>query len=121
MAYDEGLAERIRDLLADRNDLTEQKMFGGLAFLIAGHMAVVASREGGIMVRCDPARSDRLIATTAAEPMVMQGRQLDGWVRVAAPHLKTRRQLARWVETGRDQAASFPPKPAKKAHRRPVA
>ena len=119
MAYDEHLAERIRDLLAETHDgpaeVTEQKMFGGLAFLIGGHMAIAASGQGGVLVRCDPAQSDQVVARTRAELAVMQGRFIDGWLRVADEHLKTRRQLAAWVERGRTYAASLPPKTAKKA------
>lgn len=117
MAFDDDLAERIRELLADRDDVTEKKMFGGLAFLIGGHMAVTASGKGGVMVRVEPGESDRLIATTAATPMEMRGRQLDGWVRVAADHVRTKRQLAPWVRRGTTYAASLPPK--KPGPRRP--
>ncbi len=112
MAYDEDLAKRIRELLADRPDVTERKMFGGLAFLVGGHMAVSASGRGGIMVRVDPAQSDRLVATSAAYPMEMRGRPMDGWVRVDAEHLRTKRQLARWVDRGMAYATSLPAKDA---------
>lgn len=123
VAYDEDLAERMRELLAEQADVTEQKMFGGLAFLIGGHMAVVASGKGGIMVRCDPASSDRLVASTPAELAVMGGRELDGWLRVGPDHLRTKRQLGRWVALGRAWAGSLPPKApkAKKTRRPPVA
>ena len=78
MAYDENLADRIRELIAGEADLTEQKMFGGLAFLIGGNMAVAASGQGGVLVRVDPATSDKLIATTSAYPMEMRGRTMKG-------------------------------------------
>jgi TfoX/Sxy family transcriptional regulator of competence genes len=114
MAYDQDLAERIRELLDDQPDLGEQRMFGGLAFLIGGHMAVAASRDGGILVRADPARSDDLVATTDAEPMVMRGRPMQGWLRVGADAVRTEDQLARWVDTGAGYARSLPAKPPKK-------
>src|SRR4051812_17658092 len=82
MAYDEQLAERIRDLLAHEPDLVEKKMFGGLAFLIRGHVAVAASGQGGLMVRVDPAEGDKLVAANKARPMEMRGRQMTGWLRV---------------------------------------
>jgi TfoX/Sxy family transcriptional regulator of competence genes len=110
VAYDEELADRIRVLLADENGLMEKKMFGGLAFLIGGNMAVSASGQGGILVRVDPATSDRLLSTTKAQPMVMRGRSMDGWLRVDPEHLREKRQLAVWVERGVSYARSLPPK-----------
>ena len=111
MAYDEALAVRIRDLVGDEPNLTEQKMFGGLAFLIGGNMAVAASGQGGILVRVDPAASDRLVSTTKAHPMVMRGKAMDGWLRVDAEHVREKRQLATWVERGVTYARSLPRKP----------
>jgi TfoX/Sxy family transcriptional regulator of competence genes len=121
VAYDEDLADRIRELLAEIDGVTEKRMFGGLAFLIGGHMAVTASGKGGIMVRVAPGESDRLIATTAATPMEMRGRELDGWVRVDADHVRIKRQLGPWVRRGSAYAASLPVKKAtrKKATKRP--
>lgn len=110
MAYDEELADRIRELVAGEPGLTEQKMFGGLAFLIGGNMAVAASGQGGVLVRVDPARSDELVATTNAEPMEMRGRQLAGWLRVGPEDVGTDDQLARWVDLGTTFARSLPPK-----------
>ncbi len=110
MAYDEQLADRIRELAGGEADLTEKKMFGGLAFLIGGHMAVAASGQGGVLVRVDPAQSEALVATTNAQPMEMRGRQLQGWLRVGPEDLRTRRQLARWVELGTSYARSLPAK-----------
>lgn len=110
MAYDAVLADRIRDLLAAEPDLTEKKMFGGLAFLVAGNMAVVASGQGGIMVRIDPAERDALLARTKAEPMVMRGAPTAGWLRVATDHLARRSQLAAWVDRGVGFARTLPPK-----------
>jgi TfoX/Sxy family transcriptional regulator of competence genes len=115
MAYDEDLADRIRELIGGRPDVTEQRMFGGLAFLLGGRMTIPASGQGGALVRVDPARSDELVARTKAEVAIMQGRPMDGWLRVAAEQLRTKRQLAAWVELGTSHAASLPPKPAKRA------
>jgi TfoX/Sxy family transcriptional regulator of competence genes len=110
MAYDEDLADRIRGLLAGEPDITEQKMFGGLAFLMGGNMAVAASGQGGVLVRVDPAESDRLVATTKARPMEMRGRAMQGWLRVDSDDVRTTRQLAKWVELGKSYARSLPAK-----------
>jgi TfoX/Sxy family transcriptional regulator of competence genes len=110
VAYDEELADRIRELVAGESDLTEQKMFGGLAFLIAGNMAVGASGQGGILVRVDPAQSDALVATTPASLMKMGGRQMRGWLRVGPEDVRTKRELAKWVELGTAYARSLPAK-----------
>jgi TfoX/Sxy family transcriptional regulator of competence genes len=108
VAYDEELADRIRQLLGGESSLTERKMFGGLAFLIGGNMAVAASGQGGILVRVDPAQSDRLVATTNARLMEMRGRQMQGWLRVASDDVRTKRQLAKWVKLGTTYARSLP-------------
>ena len=110
MAYDEALAERIRELIGDQRGLTEQKMFGGLAFLIGGNMAVAASGQGGVLVRVDPAESDALVGSTDARPMEMRGREMQGWLRVETEHVRTKRQLAAWVERGVAYARSLPAK-----------
>lgn len=110
MAYDEKLAERIRELLGDETDVTEKRMFGGLAFLISGNMAVAASGQGGALVRVDPAASERIVATTSARPMEMRGRQMQGWLRVSAGDVRTKRQLAKWVTLGTTYARSLPSK-----------
>ena len=110
MPYDEKLAARIRDLVAGEPDLTEKKMFGGLAFLVGGNMAVAASAQGGALIRVDPAQSDKLVATTNARLMEMRGRSMQGWLRVDAEDLRTKRQLARWVELGTAYARSLPAK-----------
>jgi TfoX/Sxy family transcriptional regulator of competence genes len=110
MAYDEELAGRVRELVGDRPGLKEQKMFGGLAFLIGGNMAVAASGQGGLLVRVDPEESDRLVAETAARPMEMRGREMRGWLRVAADDVQTDEQLARWVESGTGYAKTLPAK-----------
>jgi TfoX/Sxy family transcriptional regulator of competence genes len=113
VAYDEDIANRIRELVGGRPDLTEQRMFGGLAFLIGGNMAIAASGKGGIMVRVDPAKSDGIVAKTSARPMVMRGREMQGWLRVDADDVRTKRQLAKWVALGTGFAESLPPKRAK--------
>ena len=110
MAYDEELAERMRELVAGERGVTEQKMFGGLAFLIGGNMAVAASGQGGVLVRVDPAESDALVATTNARLMEMRGRSMQGWLRVDAEDVRTKRQLAEWVELGATYARSLPAK-----------
>jgi TfoX/Sxy family transcriptional regulator of competence genes len=110
VAYDEELADRIRELIGNESGLTEQKMFGGLAFLIGGNMAVAASGQGGALVRVDPADSDRLVATTNARLMEMRGRRMRGWLRVDSEDLRTKRQLAKWVGLGLTYARSLPAK-----------
>ncbi|HEY7145787.1 MAG TPA: TfoX/Sxy family protein [Streptosporangiaceae bacterium] len=110
MAYDEELAGRIRRLIGGDPDLTERKMFGGLAFLIGGNMAIAASGEGGAMVRVDPRQSDALTATTTASLAEMRGRAMPGWLRVSSADLRTDEQLIPWVERGTGYARSLPPK-----------
>ena len=116
MAYDENLADRIRELIAGEADLTERKMFGGLAFLIGGNMAVAASGQGGVLVRVDPAESSALVATTSAQPMEMGGRQMQGWLRVGPEDLRTKRHLAKWVELDRSADACWRVDPVTGAH-----
>jgi TfoX/Sxy family transcriptional regulator of competence genes len=110
MAYDEELAARIRDLVGGEADLTEKKMFGGLAFLIGGNMAIAASGQGGLLVRVDPDESDKLVSTTPAVLMEMRGRQMKGWLRVDAVDVRTKRQLSPWVRRGVAFARSLPAK-----------
>ena len=110
MAYDEDLADRIRELVAGEPDLSEQKMFGGLAFLIGGNMAVAASGQGGVLVHVDPGKSDSLVATTNARLFEMRGRIMQGWLRVDPEDLRTKRQLAKWVGLGTTYARSLPAK-----------
>ena len=110
MPFDEALAQRIRDLAVGTPKLTEKKMFGGLAFLVGGNMAIAASGQGGILVRVDPADSPALVAKTAAELMVMRGRPMEGWLRVAAEDVRTKQSLASWVNRGTAYAASLPAK-----------
>lgn len=111
MPYDEDLADRIRELLGGVSGLNEKKMFGGLAFLIGGNMAVAASGQGGVLVRVDPAKSDDLVARSNARPMEMRGREMQGWLRVDSADVRTKRQLEKWVRLGRAYAESLPPKP----------
>jgi TfoX/Sxy family transcriptional regulator of competence genes len=110
MAYDEKLAARIRELVAGEKGVAEKKMFGGLAFLVGGHMAVAASGRGGLMVRVDPAESEALVAKTKARVVEMRGREMPGWLRVDTDDLKTKRQLETWVARGIGYARSLPPK-----------
>jgi TfoX/Sxy family transcriptional regulator of competence genes len=110
MAYDEKLAGRIRELVAGTRGVTEQEMFGGLAFLVGGNMAVAASGQGGILVRVDPVESDALVASGKARLMEMRGRSMRGWLRVDADAVRTKRELAAWVERGTAYAASLPAK-----------
>jgi TfoX/Sxy family transcriptional regulator of competence genes len=110
VAYDEELADRIRELMGEEADLSEKKMFGGLAFLIGGNMAVGASGQGGLLVRVDPAQSESLVATTNARPMEMRGRQMQGWLRVDSDDVRTKRRLEKWVKIGTAYARSLPPK-----------
>ncbi len=110
MAYDEDLADRIRALLESEGALTEKKMFGGLAFLIGGNMAVAASSQGGLLVRADPGTSDTLLKSKGARLMEMRGRQMQGWLRVEDEAVRTKRQLERWVRVGATYARTLPPK-----------
>ena len=110
MAYDEDLANLIRELVADDPALTEQKMFGGIAFLIGGNMAVGVSGQGGLMVRVKPGESEKLLQKPHARPFEMRGREMRGWVRVDAEGVRSKRQLEPWVKRGVTYARSLPPK-----------
>jgi TfoX/Sxy family transcriptional regulator of competence genes len=110
MAYDEDLADRIRELIGAGKGVEEKRMFGGLAFLINGNMSVAASGHGGLMVRVPPDETEKLLAREHAEPMVMAGRETRGWLRVSTDGVKTKRQLQSWVTRGVDYARSLPPK-----------
>ncbi|MEO7197950.1 MAG: TfoX/Sxy family protein [Solirubrobacterales bacterium] len=110
MAYDEDLADRIRELIAGEPAISEQAMFGGLAFLVGGHMAVAASGRGGLMVRVDPQETDSLLAKLHAQPFEMRGRAMQGWLRIDAEGVRTRRQLEPWVRRGVSYARSLPSK-----------
>jgi hypothetical protein len=110
MAYDEELADRIRAEIAGEKNLTEMKMFGGLAFLIGGHMAVAASGQGGLMLRCDPDETDSLLEEPGAQPFEMRGKGMQGWLRVEAGAVEDDNTLKTWVERGAAYARSLPPK-----------
>jgi TfoX/Sxy family transcriptional regulator of competence genes len=110
VAYDEELANRIRELMAGEAGVAEKKMFGGLAFLIGGNMAVAASGQGGVLVRVPPEETEELVAKPHAKPMVMRGREMDGWLRVDEEGVRTKRQLEPWVKRGVAYARSLPPK-----------
>ena len=110
MAYDTELADRIRFLIGTGPGITEKKMFGGLAFLVDGKMAISASGQGGVLVRVDPADSRALIATANATPAVMGGRTMHGWLRVSSEDLETDEQLTEWVNRAVACARSLPPK-----------
>ncbi len=110
MAYDPELADTIRELLEAEPDVTEKKMFGGLAFLVHGNMAISASGQGGALVRADPAESARVVGSTSAEVAIMRGRPMPGWLRVPSEDLGTPEEVAPWVRLGVDYARSLPPK-----------
>ena len=109
MAYDEDLANRIRALVAAEEGLTEMRMFGGLAFLINGNMAVAASGKGGLLLRVDPVRTETLAAEPHAGPFEMRGKSMNGWLRVDPAGLGTARGLKTWVTRGVAYARSLPP------------
>ena len=110
VAYDEDLANRIRELIAAEKGVTEKQMFGGLAFLISGNMSVSASGQGGLLLRCDPAETESLLQKPHAAPFEMRGRTMDGWLRIGPDGVRTKRQLAPWVARGVAYARSLPPK-----------
>ena len=110
MAYDEDLANRIRELVAAETGITEKRMFGGLAFLVGGNMSVAASGQGGLMVRVEPDETDALVAKPHARPFVMRGREMKGWLRVDDEGVQTKRQLEPWVRRGVAYARSLPAK-----------
>jgi hypothetical protein len=110
VAYDEDLANRIRELIAGETGVEEMRMFGGLAFLIAGNMSVSVSGQGGLLLRCEPDETDALAAKPYARRFEMRGRVMDGWLRVDAEGVRTKRQLERWVARGVSYARSLPAK-----------
>jgi TfoX/Sxy family transcriptional regulator of competence genes len=110
MAYDEHLADRVRAIVSASGEFSERRMFGGLAFMVGDHMAVAASREGGLMVRVDPAETDALLAKPFCRPFQMRGKPIDGWLRVDANGVATKRQLERWVGRGIEYARTQPPR-----------
>jgi TfoX/Sxy family transcriptional regulator of competence genes len=110
MAYDEDLANRLRELLAGEDAITEKKMFGGLAFLLHGNMSVSASRNGGLLARIDPTETDAALARPHVALMEMGGRTMEGWITVAPEGIKTKRQLAPWVQRSVAFVKTLPPK-----------
>ena len=110
MSYDQELAARIRFLADGVAGLSEKAMFGGLAFLVGGNMAIAASGEGGILVRVDPAEGDELVRTTPAEMMVMRGKAMAGWLRVPDDAVVDDGGLRPWVDRGLAYARSLPAK-----------
>jgi TfoX/Sxy family transcriptional regulator of competence genes len=110
MAYDEELADRVRECLDEVPDVSEKRMFGGLAFLVGGNMAVAASGQGGLLLRCDPEGADALVAEHGVDRMVMRGREMDGWLRVEGPVVAEEDDLRHWVELGVSYAGSLPAK-----------
>lgn len=110
MAYDTDLVERIRELLASQSGVDEKRMFGGLAFLIHGHLTVAASRQGGLLVRVPPEDGEKLLARPHVSTMVMGGREARGWLRVAAEGVKTKRQLHSWVTRAANYVSTLPAK-----------
>jgi hypothetical protein len=113
MAYDEDLANRTRELLAAEAGVIEKRMFGGLAFLIGGHMSVSVSGKGGLLLRCDPSETEALLGKPHAAPFETRGRAMDGWLRIGAEGVETKRQLERWVSRGVAYARTLPPKAGK--------
>lgn len=110
MTYDEQLAGRLREILTGEPGLSERKMFGGLAFLIEGNMAVAASSQGGLLLRCDPDRREELLAEPHTDAFVMNDREMAGWLRVEATGVADEDALERWVEVGAGWARTLPPK-----------
>ena len=108
MAYDEDLADRVRELIASDPDVSEKRMFGGLAFLAGGNMAVAASGQGGLMVRVDPVETAALLSEPHARPFEMRGREMQGWLRVDSEGVGTRGELEPWVRRGMKYARSLP-------------
>lgn len=110
MAYDEVLAQRIRDLLDGEAGLTSKKMFGGLGFMLDGHMAVAAASSGGLMVRADPAQGEEWVDGESVRPMEMRGRAMHGWLIVDREAVADDAQLQVWVDRGADYVRTLPPK-----------
>uniref|UniRef100_A0A5Q5BKU7 TfoX N-terminal domain-containing protein n=1 Tax=Mycobacterium sp. (strain MCS) TaxID=164756 RepID=A0A5Q5BKU7_MYCSS len=110
VAYDADLADRIREIVSAERGVTEKRMFGGLAFLLDGNMAVAASGHRGLMVRVPPDQTEELLQREHVAPMIMSGREIKGWLRVDDDGVRTMRQLRSWVRRGVDYARALPPK-----------
>ncbi len=117
MAYDEDLANRLRQLLAREESVSEKRMFGGLAFLLYGNMCVSASRNGGLLVRVDPADTGECLAHPHATLMTMGGRSMEGWITVGPDGVRTARQLAPWVTRSVRYVRTLPPKESQQGRR----
>jgi TfoX/Sxy family transcriptional regulator of competence genes len=118
MAYDEDLVNRLREIIGGEAGVSEQKMFGGFAFLVNGNMSIAASREGGLLLLVDPEETDKLLARAHARPFEMRGRPMDGWLRVDAGGVRTTRELERWARVGIEYARSLPKKAGSSRTRR---
>jgi TfoX/Sxy family transcriptional regulator of competence genes len=110
MAFDSDLADRIRELVSGESGLAEKRMFGGLAFLIDGNMAVSASGQGGLLLRVDPTRTESFLNAPHVRRFEMRGREMDGWLRIDGQAVDTDDRLQRWVRLGLAYARSLPPK-----------
>jgi TfoX/Sxy family transcriptional regulator of competence genes len=110
MAYDEDLADRVREVIQGVDGVTEKRMFGGLAFLLRGNMAVSASGRGGLLLRCDPEETDSLVAAPGVDRFEMRGKEMDGWLHVDPEAIETDEDLRRWVAVGVGYVGSIPPK-----------
>ncbi|QSR30879.1 RNA methyltransferase [Nocardioides sp. S5] len=112
MAYDEVLALRIRDLLDGEPGVTSKKMFGGLGFMVEGHMAVAAASSGALMVRADPADCATWTDGRTVNAMEMRGRPMAGWLLVDSAAVAGDDQLGQWVDRGVRFVRTLPPKPS---------
>ena len=110
MSFDKHLADRIRELVGDERGVSEKRMFGGLAFLVNGNMAVSASGQGGLLVRVDPARSDELTVDPRVRPFEMRGRPMTGWLHIDVDASVSDEELGPWVDQGVAMARSLPPR-----------
>jgi TfoX N-terminal domain len=110
MAYDEEFAERVREIVQTERGVSEKRMFGGLTFMINGHMAVSVSRLGGLLLRVEPAQTHELLTQPHTQPFEMRGREMDGWLRVEPGGVQTEAELERWVGIGVGYANALPPK-----------
>jgi TfoX/Sxy family transcriptional regulator of competence genes len=110
VTFDEDLANRLREVVAGERGMTEKRMFGGLAFLVNGNMAVSASGQGGLLVRVDPDATAALVRRPHVRRFEMRGREMNGWLRVEPEGVRTERQLEAWARRGVAYARSLPPK-----------
>jgi len=109
MAYDEGLAERVRELISVREGVTERKMFGSICFLVGGNLAVCV-RDDELLVRLDPAVAELAVKEEGVRVAEMGSREMKGWIFVSADRISDDGELADWVDAGADRAASLLPK-----------